>query len=82
MQVNKIRKCIECGKPISGSSYGFAGGLACESCIRAYYRNSSEAEIARELRERGNHALSLIANWNAQCDICGGTHKTERCPDF
>jgi len=30
--------CIECGKPVDQSDpLDFPGGLACESCIRAYY---------------------------------------------
>src|SRR5258706_14671393 len=51
--------CCQCRKSCFGIPYSFAVNLACESCVRAYYRDSGE--IAEELRCRAFDALRLIA---------------------
>ncbi|HWY56904.1 MAG TPA: hypothetical protein VNZ03_20730 [Terriglobales bacterium] len=86
--------CIECRKPISSKPYSFGGGaLACESCVRAYYKGYPETSIAEELRCRGNDALRIIKQLSKRyrkpvaprfthmCDVCAGNHSTENCPD-
>lgn len=81
--------CYRCRKSGSGIPYSFAGCLACECCVRAYYRESKE--IAEELRFRAFDALRLIAREDKRrrkgktlsdshlCDVCGGSHFTENC---
>jgi hypothetical protein len=89
-----IFHCVECRKPILGTPHEFGGnGLACESCIRAYYNGYPESSIAEELRCRGYAALRIIKQQhsrrrkstalrnNAMCDVCGGPHNAENCPD-
>lgn len=61
----------------------------CESCVRDYYRGSTE--IAEELRCRAFDAFRLIAREDKRrrksktlsdshlCDVCGGSHFTENC---
>ena len=86
--------CTLCRKPILGTPHEFGGdGLACESCIRAHYNGYPESSIAEELRCRGYGALRIIKQQhsrrrkstalrnNAMCDVCGGNHQTENCPD-
>jgi hypothetical protein len=86
--------CTECRKPLTGTPYSFGGnGLACESCIRAYYNGYSETSIAEELRCRAYDALRIVKQENSRrrksialrsnhlCDVCGGPHNAENCPD-
>lgn len=86
--------CVECHKLISGKPYSFGGGaLACESCIRAYYKGYPETSIAEELLCRGNDAWQIIKQvrkryrksvaprFTDMCDVCAGSHSTENCPD-
>jgi hypothetical protein len=84
--------CVECRKDCSGIPYAFAGGFACESCVRAYYREWDDPAIAVELRCRASEALYLIAKLQKRacksralstrhlCDICEVCHNSENCP--
>jgi len=83
--------CNQCGQATVGAPYSFAGNLACESCVRAFYRKSSE--IDEELHCRRNEAEGFISRElkhyrklnelraNHSCDVCGGQHQTENCPN-
>ena len=44
--------CYACLTPVEGPGFAFGGGIACEACIRKYYRGHGEAEIQAELRAR------------------------------
>ena len=52
--------CIECSKPVTGVSYSFAGGLACEKCVRTYCRKNGYTDVQLELRERAATAEWII----------------------
>lgn len=82
--------CHQCGVSFSGTPFSFGGGLACESCVRAYYSRVGENEIREELRCRAYDASRQITKQNKRsrrpalwgkhlCDVCGGSHLTENC---
>jgi hypothetical protein len=58
-------RCITCHKPTTNGPYSFAGGIACESCVRAHYHYLSPAEIAEKLRCRNYESLRLRSNRSA-----------------
>src|SRR5436309_10409727 len=55
--------CVECSEPIRGTPYFFGGALACEKCVRRYYRNSDPETVALELRERAVAAEPVIKEY-------------------
>jgi hypothetical protein len=57
-------RCIECLKAIKGVPYSFAGGMACERCIRIYYqKNGYTDNLQLELRERATAAERMIKDF-------------------
>lgn len=57
-------RCIECFKTITGVAYSFACGLACERCVRTYYRkNGHTDDLQLELRERATAAERMIKDF-------------------
>src|SRR4029077_9033991 len=55
--------CIECFKPVTGVPYSFAGGLACERCVRTYCRKNGYTDVQLELRERAAAAEWIIRDF-------------------
>ena len=55
-----VQKCVECRGIITGTLYRFAGGVACEKCVSAYYNGQDypQATIAHELKLRAVDASS------------------------
>ena len=51
--------CCKCSKEITGQPYQFGGYVACEKCVRNYYRHLPEA-IPDELRIRARGAVSIV----------------------
>ena len=52
-------RCCVCSGCLDGV-FSFAGGLACEGCVRDYYKSYPESEIQQELRERRAQALRQL----------------------
>lgn len=44
--------CAECRRPIEGPRFAFAGFLACEECVRAYFATADPKELGLEMRSR------------------------------
>jgi hypothetical protein len=62
--ITRNSQCIECSKTITGVAYSFAGGLACEKCVRTYYRkNGHPDDLQLELRERATAAERMIKHF-------------------
>ena len=48
--------CVECGQPLEGSRFAFAGAFACEQCVRKHYASAATEVVETELRERAKLA--------------------------
>lgn len=84
-------RCGQCRKDCHAIPCEFAYGLACESCVRNFYRGAPKIAIAEELRCRAFGASRLVAMLEKRrrkskalsdthsCDLCGGGHTSENC---
>ena len=64
MQIAGMKvKCGNCSKPIESldGCFSFAGWVACEKCLRLYYRHLPEEEFTRELGWRHREALRVLS---------------------
>jgi hypothetical protein len=52
--------CVECHNEIIGQPYAFRGFLACENCVRNYYRDALPECITDELTIRARGAVRVV----------------------
>jgi hypothetical protein len=54
--------CCYCRNELKESQiFEFRSALACEDCLKSYYRGSSAKELESQMRTRKQHALTWLA---------------------
>ena len=64
--------CCACLKQIEATPYYFANSVACEQCVRKYYKGEGAPDeyIALELHERAAAAERAVALLKVPCELC------------
>src|SRR5258708_35976632 len=57
---DRLSCCVCSGSLDPVDAFAFGGGLACQGCVRDYYKSRPESEIQQELRERRWQALRQL----------------------
>ena|SRR2546423_14003778 len=72
--------CCKCLKQIEAIPYSYANSVACEQCVRKYWKGevAPEEYIAQELHWRADAAARAVALLKVPCELCGRKYAQSR----